>query len=107
MVSYLCFASGPERAVGVAAVSKKIDMNMRDVLWVLALGSQVGLSIALPVIAGLALGYWIDMRLGSLPWITLLLTLIGAAVGPVITYRWVISSVQRRLEDRKDEEESG
>jgi F0F1-type ATP synthase assembly protein I len=70
-------------------------------------GSQVGLSIALPVIAGLALGYWIDMRLGSLPWITLLLTLIGAAAGPVITYRWVISSVQRRLEDRKDEEESG
>ena len=88
-------------------MSKKVDMNMRDVFWVLAVGSQVGLSIALPVIAGLALGYWIDMRLGSLPWITLLLTLIGAAIGPVITYRWVISSVQRRLEDGKDEEESG
>ena len=88
-------------------MSKKVDMNMKDVFWVLAVGSQVGLSIALPVIAGLALGYWIDMRLGSLPWITLLLTLIGAAVGPVITYRWVISSVQRRLEDGKDEEESG
>ncbi len=86
-------------------MSKKYDMNVRDVIWVLAVGSQVGLSIALPVIAGLAVGYWIDMRLGSLPWITLLLTLIGTAVGPVITYRWVISSVRRRLE-RKDEEES-
>jgi uncharacterized protein YneF (UPF0154 family) len=105
MVSYLCFAGRPGRGVGVAAVSKKVDMNMRDVFWVLAVGSQVGLSIALPVIAGLALGYWIDMRLGSLPWITLLLTLIGTAIGPFITYRWVISSVQRRLE-RKDEEES-
>ena len=87
-------------------MSKKVDMNMKDAFWVLAVGSQVGLSIALPVIAGLAIGYWVDVRLGSLPWITLLLTFIGAAIGPVITYRWVISSVQRRLE-RKDEEESG
>jgi F0F1-type ATP synthase assembly protein I len=92
--------------LGVAAVSKKVDMNMKDVFWVLAVGSQVGLSIALPVIAGLAVGYWIDTRLlGSLPWITLLLTLIGTAIGPFITYRWVISSVQRRLE-KKDQEES-
>jgi len=87
-------------------VSKKHDMNMKDVFWVLAVGSQVGLSIALPVIGGLSVGYWIDMRLSSLPWITLLLTLIGTAIGPFITYRWVISSVQRRLEEGKDEEES-
>ena len=86
-------------------MSKKVDMNFKDAIWVLAVGSQVGLSIALPVLIGLAVGYWIDMRLGSLPWITLLLTLIGTAIGPVITYRWVISSVRRRLE-RKDEEES-
>jgi predicted F0F1-ATPase subunit len=90
----------------VAAVSKKYGMNMRDVFWVLAVASQSGLSIALPVLIGLALGYWLDTRFGTLPWLTLLLTLIGAAIGPVITYRWVISSVRRRLEKEKDEEES-
>jgi F0F1-type ATP synthase assembly protein I len=87
-------------------VSKKYGMNMKDIFWVLAVASQSGLSIALPVLIGLAVGYWIDTRLGTLPWLTLFLTLVGAAIGPVITYRWVISSVRRRLEERKDEEES-
>ena len=88
-------------------MSKKYGMKMKDVFWVLAVASQSGLSIALPVLIGLAVGYWIDTRFGTLPWFTLLLTLIGAAIGPVITYRWVISSVRQRLEERKDEEESG
>ena len=87
-------------------MSKKYGMKIKDVFWVLAVASQSGLSIALPVLIGLAVGYWIDTRFDTLPWLTLFLTLIGAAIGPVITYRWVISSVQRRLE-RKDEEESG
>jgi predicted F0F1-ATPase subunit len=87
-------------------VSKKYGASFKDVVWVLAVASQGGLSIALPVLIGLAVGYWIDTRFGTLPWITLLLTLIGAAVGPIITYRWVISSVQRRLEKERDEEES-
>jgi len=85
-------------------LSKKYGMNMKDVFWVLAVGSQVGLSIALPVVAGLAVGYWIDMRLGSLPWITLLLTLIGTAIGPVIAYRWVVSTVRQRFEEKGEEE---
>jgi ATP synthase protein I len=87
-------------------VSKKYGASFRDVVWVLAVASQGGLSIALPVLVGLAVGYWLDNRLGTLPWFALLLTLIGAAVGPIITYRWVISSVQRRLEKERDEEES-
>jgi len=87
-------------------VSKKYGASFKDVVWVLAVASQSGLSIALPVLIGLAVGYWIDTRFGTLPWLTLFFTLIGAAIGPVITYRWVISSVRRRLEERKDEEES-
>jgi F0F1-type ATP synthase assembly protein I len=85
---------------------KKYGASFRDVVWVLAVASQGGLSIALPVLIGLAVGYWLDARLGTLPWITLLLTLIGAVIGPIITYRWVVSSVRRRLEKEKDEEES-
>ncbi len=75
---------------------------MKDAVWVLAVGSQLGLSIALPVILGLAVGYWIDTRLGTLPWITLVLTLIGAVVGPIFAYRWVISTIRKRFEEGEE-----
>ena len=81
---------------------KKPGVDMKDAVWVLAVGSQLGLSIALPVILGLAVGYWIDTRLGTLPWITLVLTLIGAVVGPIFAYRWVISTVRTRFEEGEE-----
>lgn len=62
--------------------------------------------VALPVVIGLALGYWLDSQFGTLPWITLVLTLIGAMLGPVLLYRWVMSVVQRRMEEKQDEENS-
>jgi F0F1-type ATP synthase assembly protein I len=82
------------------------NWNWRDVPWALATSAQGGLLIALPVVAGLALGYWLDGRFGTLPWITLVLTLIGALLGPVLLYRWVMSVVQRRMERKQDEENS-
>ena len=83
---------------------KKPGVDMKNAVWVLAVGSQIGLSIALPVVLGLAVGYWIDTRLGSLPWITLLLTLIGTIVGPILAYRWAISTVKRRFEEQSNKE---
>lgn len=81
---------------------KKPGVDMKDAVWVLAVGSQLGLSIALPVILGLAVGYWIDTRLGTLPWITLVLTLIGAVVGPIFAYRWVITTIRKRFEEGEE-----
>jgi F0F1-type ATP synthase assembly protein I len=88
-----------------------------DAAWVLAMAAQGGLMIALPVLVGLALGFWLDNRLGTLPWISLALTLIGATIGPIMLYRWVTSSVAERMESRtkpgnknqemQDEETSG
>ena len=77
-----------------------------DVAWVLAIGAQGGLMVALPVVGGLALGYWLDMQFGTLPWITLGLTLIGAMTGPVVLYRWVMSVVRQRMEGKRNEENS-
>jgi predicted F0F1-ATPase subunit len=85
-----------------SVAKKKPDVDMKDAVWVLALGSQLGLSIALPVILGLAAGYWIDTRLGTLPWITLVLTLIGAVVGPIFAYRWVISTIRKHFEEGEE-----
>jgi F0F1-type ATP synthase assembly protein I len=68
-----------------------------DAGWVLAMAAQGGLMIALPVLGGLALGYWLDNQLNTLPWLSLILTLVGATVGPIMLYRWVTSSVAVRM----------
>jgi F0F1-type ATP synthase assembly protein I len=88
----------------VVGLAKKSSVDWKDAFWVLALGSQLGLSIALPVVLGLAVGYWLDTRLHTLPWITLILTLIGAVSGPIFAYRWVLSTVRRRFEEGKESE---
>lgn len=82
-------------------VREELRRASKDASWVLALGVQGGLMLALPVIGGLAFGYWLDRLIGlGLPWLTLIMTLIGAIMGPILLYRWVMSSVTRRVERR-------
>ena len=78
----------------------------RGAFWALAVGTQGGLMVALPVVIALALGYWLDRQFGTLPWITLGLTLIGAISGPIVLFRWVTRVVKRRTEGKQDEENS-
>lgn len=75
-----------------------------DVAWMLAVSAQGGLMIALPVVFGLGLGYALDSHFGTLPWITLALTLIGAILGPVLLYRWASSMVRQRMAKKEDED---
>jgi hypothetical protein len=78
----------------------------KDAAWVLALGAQGGLLLALPVVVGLAIGFWLDRQLQlGFPWITLLMTLLGAVLGPVMLYRWVMSTVAERVQQRLKERE--
>ena len=65
----------------------------KDVWWVLGIGSQAGLALVCPVLLGLAAGYWLDRQLGTLPWLSLGFTCVGAILGPVMVYRWVIAQV--------------
>ncbi|MFQ5812834.1 MAG: AtpZ/AtpI family protein [Anaerolineae bacterium] len=85
-------------------MAKKSGVDFKSAIWVLAVGGQLGLSIALPVLIGLAVGYWIDTRLGSLPWVTLLLTLVGTISGPIIVYRWVVHTMRKRFEEGEESE---
>jgi F0F1-type ATP synthase assembly protein I len=63
--------------------------------------------LALPVVAGLALGFWLDRTLGlSFPWLTLVMTLAGAVAGPVLLYRWVMSTVAERVRQRMEAAEA-
>ncbi|RLC84949.1 MAG: hypothetical protein DRJ03_12935 [Chloroflexi bacterium] len=84
--------------------SRKPSINWTEAIWVLGMGAQGGLMIALPVLAGLALGFLLDNRFDTLPLISLILTAIGGIVGPIILYRWVVSTVKQRMESKQDEE---
>jgi F0F1-type ATP synthase assembly protein I len=77
------------------------NVNWKDLAWALSIGAQGGFILALPVLAGLALGYWLDTRVfDTLPWLTLLLLLPGMVIGPLILYRRAVSAVKRRMGDR-------
>lgn len=83
-----------------------IKINWGDIAWVLVMGAQGGLMLAAPVLAGLVVGYWLDTSLDTLPWITLVLALLGTVTGPLLLYRWVMSVVRRRIgrqEERQQE----
>lgn len=78
--------------------------NWQDTLWVLTIGGEAGLLIAVPVLLGLGLGYLLDKSFGTLPWITLLLTTAGMIGGPILVYRWVRTTVKDRLDKQAKEE---
>lgn len=70
-------------------------------LWILGLSIQAALGIALPVILGVGVGWWLDRHLNTFPWITVVLTAVGIFAGPLIVYRWVTRKVERRLRQEK------
>jgi F0F1-type ATP synthase assembly protein I len=82
------------------------QQDLRDMAYGCALSSQVGIAIAAPVLIGLFVGWQIDNALDSLPWITLVLTAIGAVLGPIIAYRWVTTAMRQRFAGRTPVEET-
>jgi uncharacterized BrkB/YihY/UPF0761 family membrane protein len=83
------------------------DIKWKDILWALGAGAQGGFILVLPVLGGLALGYWLGLHFGfRFPWLALLLALIGAIVGPIALYRWVGSMVRQRTQGEQGEENS-
>ena len=87
----------------------KVDVldAIRDAVWVLGMGAQGGFLVATPVLLGVGIGVLLDRWLGTLPWITILFTLIGGVVGPVMLYRWVKTTVAKRVEQRIAEKRDG
>ena len=83
------------------------EIDRAQMLWALSMGSRGGLLVAGPVLLGLVAGYWLDGRLGTLPWITLGLTLLGAVLGPIAAYRWIMDAVQRRTQMGESIDEEG
>lgn len=78
--------------------------NWQETLWVLTIGGEAGLLIAVPVLLGLGLGYLLDTSFGTLPLFTLLLTVAGMIGGPILVYHWVRTTVKDRLDKQAKEE---
>lgn len=88
---------------------------MRRDLRPLALVTQVGLTMMVCILSGLAIGLWVDNTFGTKPWVTLLLTVVGVTAGTYSIYR-VVSEVideavghshQGSINGEKDEGEKG
>ena len=77
-------------------VEQRAEMPTKEILRSLALVTRLGLMAVGPVLIGLFLGLWIDGRLHTLPWVTLLLTAVGILVGSVGVYR-LSSSLTEQL----------
>ena len=58
-------------------------MSESNYRWIRTMGmvSSIGLLVLVSTAIGLGLGYWLDSKLGTKPWLAFILTLIGLASG--------------------------
>jgi F0F1-type ATP synthase assembly protein I len=69
----------------------------------LGLGTQIAGTVVVTVLGGLFLGLWIDRKLGSTPWATLLLLALGTLVA--VMGVWYLSSAFLKRMTKSDQEE--
>lgn len=55
----------------------------------LAMASSIGFQVVLSIFIGLAIGVWLDSRLGTFPWLALVFMVLGVAAGFLNYYRFV------------------
>ena len=91
----------PEREVA-DAVGRKAERKLRarregrrGVWFGLGMFGLVGWAVALPTVAGIALGLWLDARFPSRVSWTLTLLLLGAALGSLNAWYWVKREIGR------------
>jgi F0F1-type ATP synthase assembly protein I len=80
------------------------NSNWQERIWVLAVAGQAGLYIAFPVLFGLVVGYFLDQQFGTILLFAVLLSMAGFGGGVYLVYRWVNTTVKKRLVEMKKEE---
>ena len=76
----------------------------QDRIWVMSVAGQAGFLIAFPVLLGMAAGLFLDRQFNTIIVFTVLLSMTGFAGGAFLVYRWVKTTVHKRLEDKKKED---
>ena len=80
------------------------NSNWQERIWVLAVAGQAGLYIAFPVLFGMVVGYFLDQQFGTILLFAVLLSMAGFGGGVYLVYRWVNTTVKKRLAEMKKEE---
>jgi F0F1-type ATP synthase assembly protein I len=80
------------------------ETQWQERAWVLAVAGQAGMYIALPVFIGMVIGYFLDRLFGTKILFAAFLSLAGFGAGIFLVYRWVQTTVKKRLTEKKKEE---
>ena len=80
------------------------DSKWQERIWVMSVAGQAGLFIAFPVILGFAVGLLLDRQFNTVILFSVLLAMAGFGGGVFLVYRWVQTTVKKRLADRKKED---
>ena len=78
-------------------------MEEKDIFRSLTLATRVGVMVVLSILGSLFLGLWIDSKLHSRPWATLICIAVGTMVAIVGTYRLARSFMEQLMEESKKE----
>ena len=80
------------------------DTKWQDRIWVMSVAGQAGLYIAFPVILGFVIGLLLDRQFNTVILFSVLLAMAGFGGGVFLVYRWVQTTVKKRLDEQKKEE---
>ena len=69
--------------------------------------SALGLEMAISVVIGLAIGYYLDKWLGTSPWLTIVWIGFGFAAGVRSLYRAAVKSEKDLEKDEEDKRKPG
>jgi ATP synthase protein I len=95
------------RQVGTKAARKlKARRNVTHTIWFgLGMMGLIGWSVAIPTLLGAAFGLWLDKHYpGSHSW-TLMLLIIGLAIGCLNAWHWVAKEDKAMREEQEDNDE--
>lgn len=88
----------------MAPDKRKTDKDvLTSALRTATLCTQLGLSLAVPIVFGLLIGNWIDKKLGTGPIFMVVLLLLGTAAGISSSYRQIKGLVM--VPDKKNKNE--
>ncbi|MFA5086445.1 MAG: AtpZ/AtpI family protein [Candidatus Paceibacterota bacterium] len=64
--------------------------------YVIAMGSQLGILIAFPMVLMIALGIWLDRKMNTFPWILLASIFLGIGLTVLDVYKAIIPFLEKR-----------
>ena len=94
------------REIGEEAARKLRARNSKQGVWFgLGMTGLIGWSVVVPTLAGVALGIWLDKHHpGSHSW-TLMLLVVGLAIGCLNAWHWVTKENKEIGEEPEDKDE--